>query len=92
MRDVLKEPQTSRADTNVTQEEAGKTIKYKKFCMKLQRMWNVNYLILPVIIIRATRIVTKGVKKTLESVPGKSPVDLTQIQLCLERHTLYGKY
>ena len=51
-------------------------------------MWNIKYMtVLPVTIMRATGVVTKGLKKNFEAVPGKSAVDSVQVQLCLEQHT-----
>jgi hypothetical protein len=38
-------------------------------------------------ITRATAIVTKGLKKNLEAVPGKRSTYLLQKKLCLEHHT-----
>jgi hypothetical protein len=40
-------------------------------------MWDMKYLIIPVII-RATGIVTKGLKKNVEAVPGKHSIDPLQ--------------
>ena len=51
------------ADRNVTQEEAEKKLKYVQ-------MWNNKCMIIPVII-GATGIVTKGLKKSLEAIPGE---------------------
>ena len=42
------------------EKEAGK--KHKSLFLEIQRMWNVKYTIIPVII-GATSIVTKGLKK-----------------------------
>jgi hypothetical protein len=45
------------------------------------------------VIIGATRIVTKDLKKNLEAVPGKHSVDsLKKRQLYLEYHIQYRKY
>jgi hypothetical protein len=41
------------------QKEAEKTLKYKSFCIEIQRMWLLKFKIVPVII-RATGTVTKG--------------------------------
>jgi hypothetical protein len=40
-------------------------------------MWNLKCTIIP-IIIGATRIVTRSLKKNLEAVPGKHSIDLLQ--------------
>jgi len=52
------------ADRNAMQKEADKKLKYKSLCIVIQQMWNMKCMIIP-IIIRATRIVTKGLKKNL---------------------------
>ena len=56
------------ADRNVTQKEAEKKFKYKSLCVQLQRMWNLKSKIIPVII-GATRVVTKSLKKNVETLP-----------------------
>jgi hypothetical protein len=58
------------ADRNVTQKEAAEKLKYMSLCIEIQRMWNMKCMII-LEIIGATGIVTKGVKKHLEAVPGK---------------------
>jgi hypothetical protein len=45
------------ANSNVTQNEAGKKVKYTSLCM-----WNIKYMIVP-IIIGATGRLTKGLQK-----------------------------
>ena len=40
-------------------------------------MWNMKCMIIPVIT-AATRIVTKGLKKNLEAIPGKHSIDALQ--------------
>jgi len=61
---------TIPADRNVVQKEAEKKLKYKILCIEIQRMWNLKCPIVPVII-GATGIVTRSLKKNLETVPGK---------------------
>jgi hypothetical protein len=60
-------------DRNVTKEEAEKQLKYKSLCAELQRMWKLKCIIIPVII-GATGIVTKGLKKNCEGTLGKRSV------------------
>jgi len=62
------------ADRNVVQKEAEKRLKYKSLCIELQRKLNLKCTIVPVII-GATGIVTKSLRKYLETVPGKHSID-----------------
>jgi len=71
---------------NVVQKEAEKKLKYKSLCIEIQRMWNLKYTIIPVII-GATGIVTRSLKKNLEAVPGIHSIDSHKRQLYLEHHT-----
>ena len=48
---------------------SGKKLKYKSLHMEIQRMWNLKCTIIP-IIIGATGIVTRSLRKNLEAVPG----------------------
>ena len=43
----------------------------------IQRMWNPKFTIIPVTV-GATGIVTSGLRKNLEAVPGKHSIDSTQ--------------
>jgi hypothetical protein len=54
--------------------------------VEIQRMWNVKCTIIPVII-EATGIVTKSLRKSLEAKPGKSSIDLLQKTAMVEHHT-----
>jgi len=65
------------ADRNVVQKEAEKKLKYKSLCIEIQRMWNLKCTIMP-IAIGATGIVTRSVRKNLETVPGKHSLDSLQ--------------
>jgi hypothetical protein len=58
------------ADRNVVQKEAKKKLKYKSLGTDIQRMWNLKCTIIPVII-AATGIVTRSLRKNLKAVPGK---------------------
>ena len=65
------------ADRNVVQKEAEKKLKYKSLCTEIGRMWNLKCTFIPVII-GATGIVTRSLKKKLEAVPGKHSIDSLQ--------------
>jgi len=65
------------ADSNVVQKEAEKTLKYKSLGIEIQRMSNLKCTIVPVII-GATGIVTKRLRKNLEDIPGKQTIDSLQ--------------
>ena len=56
---------------------SGKKLKYKSLCIEIQRMWNLKCTIVPVII-GATGIVTRSLRKNLETVPGKDSIDSLQ--------------
>ena len=64
-------------DRNVVQQEAEKKLKYKSLCIEIQRMWNLKCTIIPVII-GATGIVPRSLKKNLETIPGKHLIDSLQ--------------
>jgi len=65
------------ADRNVVQKEAEKKLKYKSLDIEIQRMWNLKCTIVPVII-GATGIVTRSLRKNLETVPGRHSIDSLQ--------------
>ena len=65
------------ADRNVMQKEAEKKLKHKSLCIEMQRMWNLKCTTVPVII-GATGIVTRSLKKNLETIPGKHSIDSLQ--------------
>ena len=65
------------ADRNVVQKEAEKKLKYKSLSIEIQRMWNLKCTIVPVII-GATGIVTRSLRKHFETVPGKHSIDSLQ--------------
>ena len=57
---------------------SGKEVKIQEFvCIEIQRMWNLKCTIVPVII-GATGIVTRSLKKNLETIPGKHSIDSLQ--------------
>jgi len=68
---------TIPADRNVVQKEAEKKLKYKSLCIEIERMWNLKYTIVPVII-GATGIVTRSLRKNFETVTGKQSIDSLQ--------------
>ena len=59
------------------QKEAEKKLKYKNLCIKIQQMWNLKCTIVPVII-GATGIVTRSLKKNMEALSGKHSIDSLQ--------------
>jgi len=62
------------ADRNVVQKEPEKKLNYKSLCIEIQRMWNLKCPVIPVII-GATGIVTRNLRKNLETLPGKHSID-----------------
>jgi len=68
---------TIPADRNVVQKEAEKKLKYKILCIEIKRTWNLKCTISPVII-GATGIVTRSLRKNLEAVPRKHSIDSLQ--------------
>jgi hypothetical protein len=65
------------SDRNVIQKESKKKLKHKNLSVEIQRMWNMKCFVIPVVI-GATGIVTKGLKKYLETIPGKHSIDSPQ--------------
>jgi hypothetical protein len=59
------------------QKEAEKKLKYKSLCIEIKQMQDLKCRIMPVIIC-ATRIVTKGLRKNLEAIPGKHSTNSLQ--------------
>jgi hypothetical protein len=49
----------------------------EELSIEIQRMWNMKYFVIPVII-GVTGIVTRGLKKYLETIPGKHSIDSLQ--------------
>jgi len=65
------------ADRNSVRKEAEKKLKYNSLCIEVQQMWNLKCTIIPVII-GATGIVTRSLRKDLEAVPGRHSIDSLQ--------------
>ena len=78
------------ADRNVVQKEAEKKLKFKSLCIEIERMWNLKCTIVPVII-GATGIVTRSLKKNLETIPGKHSIDSLQKTAILETTNIIRK-
>ena len=60
-------------DRNVIKKEAEKILKYKDLTIEIQRMWNVETKVIPVII-RATGTISKSFRKYMCNIPGKHEV------------------
>jgi hypothetical protein len=65
------------ADISVVQKEAEKKLNYESLCIEIQPMWNMKCTIIPVIV-RATGIVTRSLRKNLEDIPRKHSIDSQQ--------------
>ena len=65
------------SNNNNNNNEAEKKLKYKSLYSEIQRIWNLKCTIVPVII-GATGIVTRSLRKSLETVPGKHSIDSLQ--------------
>jgi hypothetical protein len=78
---------TEQEEEEVVVEEETQEFMYRK---ETQRLRNLKCKIVPVIT-GATGIVTKGLRKNSEAIPGKHSIDSLQRQLCLKRHTQYRK-
>ena len=64
--------------------------KYYSLCIVIEEIWDLKYLIISVIT-GVTGMLTKGVKKNLESIPGKHPVDSLQKTAIFGTSHLIGK-
>jgi hypothetical protein len=65
------------SDRNIIQKESEKKLKYKNLSIEIQLMWKMKCFVIPVII-GATEIVTRGLKKYLETIPGKHSIESLQ--------------
>ena len=61
------------ADRNVVQTEEGKKLKYRSLCTDIQRTWNIKCMII-MVITGVTGVVTNGLRKNLEPIPGKHSI------------------
>jgi hypothetical protein len=78
------------SDRNLVNKEAEKKLKYKNLSIEIQRMWNMKCLVIPVVI-GATGIVTKGLTKYLETIPGKHSIDSLQKKNSCTGNITYNK-
>jgi hypothetical protein len=76
------------SDRNVIQKESEKKLKYKNLSVEVQRMWNMKCFVTPVIT-GATGIVTRGLKKYLNTIPGKHSIVSLQKNSCTRNITHY---
>ena len=75
-------------DRNVIKKEADKILKYEDLTTEIQRMWNVNTKVIPVII-GATGTVSKSFRKYVSNMPGKHEVkELQKTAILGTAHTL----
>jgi hypothetical protein len=75
-------------DRNVIKKEAEKILKYKNLTTEIQRMWNVETKVTPVII-GATGTISKSFRKYLSSVPGQHDIkELQKTAVLGTAHTL----
>jgi hypothetical protein len=65
------------SDSNEIQDEVGMTLTYKNLNIEIKRTWNTKCFIISVIT-GATGIVTKGLKKYVETMSGKQSVSYVQ--------------
>jgi len=65
------------AGRNIAQKEAEKKPKYKSSHIEMQRKCNMRFMTI-LVIIWATGIVTRGLKKNVEAIQGKQSIDLLQ--------------
>ena len=60
-------------DINVIKKESDKILKYKDLTTEIQRMWNVNIKVIPVII-GVNGTVSKSLRQYVSSIPGNHEV------------------
>jgi hypothetical protein len=64
-------------DRNVIHKESEKKLKYENLSIEIQRKWNMKCFVI-LVITGATGIVTKGLKKYLQTIPGQHLIDSLQ--------------
>jgi hypothetical protein len=75
----------------VIQKEAENILKYKDLIIEMQRMWNVETKVTPVII-GATGTISKSFRKYLPNIPGKHDIkELQKTAILGTAHTHCGK-
>jgi len=60
-------------DRNVIKKETEKIFKYKNLTIEIQRMWNVNTRVIPVIT-GANGTISKSIRKYVSDIPGNHDV------------------
>ena len=60
-------------DRNVIKKEAEKILKYKDHIIEIQRMWNVNAKVIPVLM-EVTGTISKSLRQYLSNIPGKKEI------------------
>jgi hypothetical protein len=73
-------------DRNVIKKDTEKILKYKDLGIEIQRMWNVQSNVIPVII-GATGTIPKSFRKYLSNVPGKHEIKKYRKQSYWAQHT-----
>jgi cytochrome b subunit of formate dehydrogenase len=65
------------SDRNIIKKESEKKLKYNNLSIEIQRMWNMKCFVI-LVTIGVTGIVTRRLKKYLETIPGKLAIDSLQ--------------
>jgi hypothetical protein len=77
------------SDKNAIQKEIEKKLKYKNLSIEIERMWNMKWFLISVII-GATGIVSKSLQKYPETIPGQHSIDSLQ-KNCHTRNITHHK-
>jgi hypothetical protein len=81
-RERIMSPQSINNNNNNNNNNAEKKLKYNRLGIEIQRIWKMKCTIIP-LIIEATGIVTKILRKNLEAIPGKHSIDSLQLTAIL---------